>query len=116
MYLEIIPSMDNKLRETPCADETEENLVRFDGAASESHNEAAAWAQLSQGNLQFSSVQTVTLSAGGFTEVATGESSSYISQKDADKVATCIATRKAAHELEEILPLIVSLGESANPA
>ncbi len=114
MFLELPASMDNKLRTTKCEDETEENVVRFDGAASESNDFDAAWVDLSTGPESFSSVRTVTLTVGGLTEIGTGSATSYVSQKDADKIAARIATRKAAHELEESLPLIVSLGEAAN--
>lgn len=95
-------------------DETEENFVRFDGAAAEGHTIEEAHAQFEEEPTEFSSVRTVTLSQNGFTAIGTGRASSIISQENADYVAQRIATRKAAHELEEAQPEIISIGAAAN--
>lgn len=107
-------SNDNLLRTDGCEDETEENIVRFDGAAAESSEEAAAWAELSGDILEFTSTRSVAVTNQGFVEVATGEGRSIISQGDADKVATRVAERRASNRIEKELPLIVSMGEAAN--
>jgi hypothetical protein len=107
-------SRDNLLRTDGCENETEENVVRFDGAASESDNEAEAWKELSGDILEFTSTRSTSVTNQGFTEIAVGDGRSIISQSDADKVALAVATRKASHKLEAVLPLVVSLGESAN--
>jgi len=90
------------------ANETENNFVRFDGGASEVLEDLAEQLPV------FTSVRTETLSQAGFTEVATGQAESIISQDDADKIATAIARRKAAKRLEDLVPRIVSMGEAAN--
>jgi hypothetical protein len=107
-------SRDNLLRTDECENETEENLVRFDGAAAESGDEAAAWQALSGDILEFTSMRSISVTNQGFTEVGVGEGRSIISQDDADKIALCVATRKACHRLEQDLPLVVSLGSAAN--
>ncbi len=95
-------------------DETEENFVRFDGAASEANKFRDALSQFSGEILVFKSVRFETVTQGGLTEVGMGEGESVISQQDADKIASCIAKRFASNTLEKILPRIVSLGEKAN--
>ncbi len=107
-------SRDNLLRTDECEDETEENVVRSDGAAAESDTEAAAWQELSEDVLEFTSLRSTSLTSRGFSEVGVGEGRSIISQEDADKVALRVAVRKAAAKLEADLPRIVSLGEAAN--
>jgi hypothetical protein len=107
-------SRDNLERTDTCEDELEENVVRFDGAASESDIEAEAWKELSDDVLEFTSLRSTSLTSRGFSEVGVGEGRSIISQEDADKVALRVAVRKAASKLEVDLPKIVSLGEAAN--
>ena len=114
LYMEPPSSRDDRLKSDSCEDETEANVVRFDGGASEMDDAAEAHAQLSEGVLEFTSIQSASVSSGGLTEVATGTGRSIISQEDADKIALAVATRKAAHDLEDRLPRIVSLGEAAN--
>jgi hypothetical protein len=103
-------SKDNLLRTDECENETEENVVRFDGAAAESNSEDAAWKELSGDVLEFTSLRVAVVSNQGFTEIGTGEGRSIISQEDADKVALRVATRKASHKLEADLPSVVSAG------
>lgn len=105
---------DDMTKVDKCADETEANVVRFDGAASEMNNSPEAHEQLTTPPLEYTSAQSASVESGGFIEVGTGTGRSIISQRDADKIALCVATRKACHELEEVLPLVVSLGDAAN--
>ena len=91
-------------------DETEENFVRFDGAAAESHNFEDALAALSADIPLFVSNRTATVTQDGMTAVGTGYAESVISQADADKIAECIAAKKAVRQLQNDLPKIVSLG------
>jgi hypothetical protein len=114
LYMEPPAPRDDRLKVDSCEDETEENIVRFDGAASEMEMAEAAHAQLSEDVLEYTSSQSASVTAGGITEVATGTGRSIISQRDADKIALAVATRKAAHDLEDQLPRIVSLGAAAN--
>lgn len=114
LYMEPPAPKDDRLKVDTCEDEAEANVVRFDGGASEEATAPEAHVQLSEGILEFTSTQSASISAGGFTEVATGTGRSIISQRDADKIALAVATRKAAHDLEDLLPRIVSLGEAAN--
>jgi hypothetical protein len=114
LYNEPPSPRDDRLKVDSCEDETEENVARFDGGASEEDTIAEAHAQLSSGPMEFTSVQSASVTSGGFTEVGVGSGRSIISQRDADKIALAVATRKASHELEDILPRIVSIGEAAN--
>jgi len=107
-------SRDNLLRTDTCDNETEENIVRFDGAAAESSDEAAAWAELSHDVFEFVSTRSTSVSNQGFTEIGIGEGRSIISQDDADKIALRRAVRLASNRLEADLPRVVSLGEAAN--
>jgi len=91
-------------------DETEENFVRFDGAAAEAHTFADALAELTTELLVFISNRTVTVTQSGVTSIMAGYGESVISQADADKIATAVATKKAVNELQVNLPKIVSLG------
>lgn len=95
-------------------DEAELKGVRFDGAGGSSLDFDQMVAGLSNpGPEIFRASQTVTLTEDGFIETGIGEAESTISQATADKVAECIATRKAAKHLEEVLPAIVSAPEGA---
>lgn len=91
-------------------DETEENFVRFDGAASEAPDFESALAEFSEDLPVFFASSTQSLTRDGFTEIGVGSSESVISQADADKIASTIARRMAAVRLEAVLPLIVSRG------
>lgn len=91
----------------------EVNAVRFDGAAADGGEFHSAVDQLSVEDLIFYSNQTVTLTANGMTEVGVGSGESTIDQKTADKIAHCVATRKAAEALCDSSPAIISLGEEA---
>lgn len=96
-------------------DETEENFVRFDGAAAEDADFQNALERFGDcGEVVFVSTRVETVTQGGLTEVAMGSAESIISQQDADKVASCIAKRIASKNLEAALPRIVSKGEMAN--
>lgn len=104
------PKEGEKLSGACDEDETEDRLVRFDGAAvSDTFLEAAE--DLAAELEIFRSNKTVTLTLGDLIETGIGESESVISQQAADKVAECIAARKASKRLEEDAPAIVSLGE-----
>jgi len=92
-------------------DETEDNLVRFDGAASE-NDFLDGVQELSIDQLIFRSNKTVTLTSGDLIETGIGEAESTISQQTADKIAECIALRKAAKHLTEVSPEIISTGEA----
>jgi len=94
-------------------DEAENKLVRFDGAGESSKEFLEAADRLATDLEIFRSNQTATLMQDGFIETGVGEGESTISQAAADKIAECIAIRKAAKHLEEELPAIVSLPDSA---
>lgn len=96
-------------------DETIEKFVRFDGAAAhEAENFGEAQTAFEEDVAVFTSVRTATVSQDEFTEIGTGSAESIISQENADLIASTIALRKASEQMEEALPLIVSLGEMAN--
>lgn len=95
-------------------DEDEENFVRFDGAAAESHEFEEALAALSDDIPVYTANTSVTFVQDGLTALGTGSAESVISQADADKIAACVALKKAVAELQGILPRIVSLGLAAN--
>ncbi len=95
-------------------DETEENFVRFDGAAAESHDFQDALAQLEEDIPLFTSTRSESLTQDGYTAIGFGEASSVISQANADYLASVIARKKAAEELQDTVPRIVSLGADAN--
>lgn len=97
-----------------CVDETEENFVRFDGAASEHHDFRPAYEELFATTPVFTSVRSETVSQKGFTEIGTGSAQSVISQADADKIASAIARRLASKRFEDAMPKIVSMGPAAN--
>jgi hypothetical protein len=96
-------------------DETEANLVRFDGAASEAATYAEAVEALTAGSPYFESTQTVVISRDGLTVSGSGWARSVISQADADKIATRIAERQAEVQYEREAPTILSDGKSFNP-
>lgn len=91
-------------------DEDEENFVRFDGAASESHTFQEALNSLSEDIPVFVSNRTATITQSGLTSVMNGYAESVVSQADADKIALCVATKKAVNELQRNLPKLVSVG------
>lgn len=91
-------------------DESEENLVRFDGASAEGDFEEA-YAALESDVNEFTSRRVETITVGEFTAIGTGVGRSIISQEDADKQASAMARRIASRQLEKTLPPILSLGE-----
>lgn len=91
-------------------DETDENFVRFDGAAADSHDFEEAITRLSADIPVYVSNRTATVTQDGMTSVQTGYATSVISQADADKVANHAASKKAVRELQLNLPQIVSIG------
>ena len=93
------------------SDEIGTRAVRYDGAASEEIVFDDAVEELSADDIVFRSNRTVTITSGELTEIGIGVGESVISQQDADKIAGCIATRKAAKMMESVLPAIVSVGE-----
>lgn len=116
IFYEPAVSRNDLLRTDSCENETESNVVRFDGAAAESGSTEEAQEALSHDILEFTSMRSVAVTNQGFTEVAAGEGRSIISQADADKIALRVAERKASHKIEASLPLVVSLGDAANEA
>lgn len=90
------------------ANELVPNAVRFDGAAATDSDFLNAIEQLAHQDLVFRSSQTVTLTSHDIIETGVGEAESTISQDAADKIARCIATRKAARRIEEQAPEIIS--------
>lgn len=111
IYMEPPRPQDILESQEHCDDETDENIVRFDGAAADSGQEETAWKELAEAPTEFLSVQMVTVSRDGFSEVGTGRGRSIVSQQDADKIARCAATRLASRMLEDDLPRIVSVGQ-----
>lgn len=95
-------------------DEDEENLVRFDGAASEASEIEAGITQFQLAVPTFTATAVETVTKDGITEIGIGTTVSVISQKNADTVAATIARRTASQRLSAELPQIVSLGEVAN--
>lgn len=95
-------------------DETDQNFVRFDGAAADADSYELARGQFSSDIPKFTSYKTVALSQEGYTAIGSWVAKSIISQADADKVAEIVARRFAAHELEDMVPKVVSLGAVAN--
>lgn len=93
------------------ADETEENAVRFDGAASEGSTFDEAVALLAAGSEVFESAKSVSLSHGEFDAVGSGYATSIISQEAADKIATIAATKQAEALLQKAMPSLISDGE-----
>lgn len=92
-------------------DETDVRAVRYDGAAGHGTNYQDVTTLLAEDEIVFHSTRTVTMTVGEFTEIGTGWAESVISQEDADKIAECIARRKASKSLEAVLPSVVSLGD-----
>jgi len=110
------PVTANDIQSGVCEkDETEANLVRFDGAASEAATYAEAVEALTAGSPYFESTQTVVISRDGLTVSGSGWARSVISQADADKIATRIAERQAEVQYEREAPTILSDGKSFNP-
>lgn len=94
-----------------CEDETGVNAVRFDGAGVSATSEEEATEALSAVGMQlYISVQTVSVSQKGFTEVGVGMAESIVSQRAADRVANIIATKQAEAALAAVVPPVVSLG------
>lgn len=114
VYMEPPRPQDILENQDHCDDETDENVVRFDGAAADSHQEEDAWKELAMAPTEFLSVQMTTVTSRGITEVGMGRGRSIISQEDADKIALCAATRLASHLVENALPRIVSVGDKLN--
>jgi hypothetical protein len=98
----------------PKSEEGESNFVRFDGGASSEDTITEACAEFGANNPRFTSTRTESVTQGGITEVASGSAESFISQANADRIASCIAIELANHNLQEQLPKIVSQGELAN--
>lgn len=92
-------------------DEVKENLVRFDGQAAQADKYGDAISTLAAGTPVFSSSQTVSLDHEGFSATGVGYAESLISQEDADKIATVIATRQAEVALQKAMPPMISDGE-----
>jgi hypothetical protein len=96
---------------TACTDETGVNAVRFDGVGVAANDEAGAIAALAAVNTQrYTSVQTVSVTQKGFSEVGVGNAESIVSQEAADRVAGIIATKQAEAALFAVVPPVVSQG------
>lgn len=104
------PTRNPELSGSCPEDETEENLVRFDGASAEGDFEDA-YAVLESDVNVFTSRRVETITVDGFTAIGTGIGESIISQQDADKQATSMGRRIAARTLERTMLPIVSQGE-----
>jgi hypothetical protein len=96
-------------------DETDANLVRFDGAASTASTYVEAVEPLANGSPFFESTQTVVIVKNGITVSGSGWARSIISQQDADKMAARIAERQAEVQYQREAPTQLSDGESFNP-
>jgi hypothetical protein len=92
--------------------ETEANVVRFDGLAAEADEVNDALTHLDDPLSIYESTQTKVLTQDGITVTGTGYSTSLISQADADKLAAAIALEQAERMLENSLPLIISDGRT----
>lgn len=93
--------------------ETDLNFVRFDGAASDAEDYATATERLTVDIPVFTSSKQVTLTVGTYSATGQGTGQSIISQDDADKIAETIARKTASNELEQTMPLVLSLGTVA---
>jgi hypothetical protein len=110
------PAAANDIQSGVCEkDETEANLVRFDGAATEADTYVEAIESLSGGSPYYESTQTVIISRDGLTVSGAGWARSIISQQDADKIAERIAERQAEVQYEREAPKMLSDGKSFNP-
>ena len=93
------------------ADEIEFNAVRFDGAAMKDDEFAVVEAGLSVLTDYYESTQIVNLTQKGYDVTGTGSGKSVISQDNADRIATAVATRTAEQELRVTIPPIISDGK-----
>lgn len=97
----------NDLLEGKCEeDETEDNGVRFDGV-SKGGTISEIIDVLEVEPEKFESTQTVVDSVKGVSSVQIGTGVSVISQKDADKIADCVARARIARELEMTVPPVL---------
>jgi hypothetical protein len=87
-------------------DETEENGVRFDGVSEEGTVEEVL-DELEKDPLIYRANVTVVDSVKGVQSVQTGTGVSVISQRDADKIADCVARARIASELEQTVPPVL---------
>lgn len=96
-----------------CEDETDYNIVRFDGVGAKAEDlTEAQTAALAKELQRFTSNQTATVDQEGQSAVGVGYAESVISQASADRVAARIATRAAEVELSRSLPKVISAGET----
>lgn len=96
-----------------CEDETQFNVIRFDGAGAKDVDlETANNLLQSKTIAYFTSFKSVTVTQEGISVVGTGFAESIISQSTADRVAERIATRAAEAELLQRLPKTLSGSEA----
>ena len=96
-----------------CENEVPYNTIRYDGVGVESTDISAATLELSIKQLaEFTSSQTAAISQSGVTAIGIGSSESIVSQQAADRVAECIATRRAEQELSAVIPPTLSAGDN----
>lgn len=100
-----------------CENEIPFNTIRYDGVGVQATDISDAIAELSIKKLaEFTSSQTAAITQRGLTAVGIGSSESVVSQQAADRVAECIATRRAEEELSAVLPPTLSAGDNFAPA
>jgi hypothetical protein len=86
-------------------DETRENMVRFDGAATADDDLEEAYEDLASDlPVEYTSTQSVSYDMFGVQWTASGVASSPVTQAAADKVALQLAKRKAGLEAQRVLP------------
>jgi len=95
-----------------CINEVPFNAIRFDGKGVHADSRVAVVDQLSAKAIRlFMASKTAAISQSGFTAIGVGTGESIVSQDAADRVALCVATKFAEHELQTVVPRIFSLGE-----
>jgi hypothetical protein len=87
------------------------NAVRFDGAGAKDNNFEVVKNSLSAGVDFYESTQIVQVSQKGYESTGVGSGKSVISQSNADRIATVVATRAAEKDLRFTIPPILSDGK-----
>jgi hypothetical protein len=92
--------------------ESDVNMVRFDGRASEGADYEEALEPLNAALVVYESTKTHVLERDDVSVTGTGYATSIVSQADADKIAQAIAVEQAERMLENALPPYISDGKS----
>jgi hypothetical protein len=96
-----------------CDTEKEFKGLRFDGVGFEDESLETLIEELTVTLLPtFEASKTVSITSGPYTAVGTGHSTSIISQRAADRVATIIASQQAEAEMAAMVPPVYSEGLS----